>query len=235
MSVSSLRRDAVGYFKASQPVGDARLGSYVDLSPDGYNFVTVAPGDYVIENGAEHDGVIYVFRRGSNGAWTERARLITPIPPYLDSHNTPLNMQVTMSGSGNTVAVGLPDYLHQASDANAGEVQVFQWSGASWKRTPVPRVSSSVFGRRVQLSASGLTLRAVSYPRPEIRPPGCHLQVGQWGLAKRTHHHRQDEHGILRLPRLQSRRLDAGPALHAPQRAAIRSSTFAPGPATTGQ
>ena len=158
VSVSSLRRDAVGYFKASSPSSYGEFGSSLDLSPDGYNFVAAAPGESDNENGVEHDGLVYVFRRGSKGVWTQRARLTTPVPPYVDSHDIPASMDVTISGSGNTVAVGLPDYLHQADDASAGEVQVFQWNGASWKRTQVPRVPAAVFGGTVQLSASGLTL-----------------------------------------------------------------------------
>src|SRR6188768_2415031 len=38
VSVSLLRRDAVGYFKASSPSGYGEFGSSLDLSPDGYNF-----------------------------------------------------------------------------------------------------------------------------------------------------------------------------------------------------
>src|SRR5688500_17503882 len=37
VSVSSLRRDAVGYFKAAAPRAGALFGASTDISPDGYN------------------------------------------------------------------------------------------------------------------------------------------------------------------------------------------------------
>jgi hypothetical protein len=155
VSVSSLRLDAVGYFKPSQDDQDY-FGGQLDISTDGYNFVSAALGED--SHGEFNNGVAYLFRRGSNGVWTERARLTSTNAPYLDEHNVPLSVLATVSGTGNTVAVGIPDYLHQASDSDEGEVQVFQWNGASWVRTRVPRVSSGEFGTKVQLSDSGTTL-----------------------------------------------------------------------------
>src|SRR6185503_8140661 len=46
ISVSDLRRDAVGYFKASQSKERAFLGQEVDLSSNGYNLVATAPGEF---------------------------------------------------------------------------------------------------------------------------------------------------------------------------------------------
>jgi hypothetical protein len=178
VSVSSLRLDAVGYFKASQPQQYADFGSQLDISPDGYNFVSAAIGD---PNDVDNGGIAYVFRRGSNGVWTERARLTSTNPPYLDEHNIPLSADVTVNATGNTVAIGIPDYLHQPSDSNMGEVQVFQWNGASWVRTRVPRVASWQFGTKVQLSDAGTTL-AVGLVTQQQEPEAAiyKLTNGAW-------------------------------------------------------
>src|SRR3954471_13821972 len=48
ISVSALRRDAVGYFKASQPKENAFLSREVALSSDGYNLVATAPGEVTL-------------------------------------------------------------------------------------------------------------------------------------------------------------------------------------------
>ena len=46
VSVSSLRRDAVGLLQGGRAKGrGARFGASTNLSPDGYNFVTAAPGE----------------------------------------------------------------------------------------------------------------------------------------------------------------------------------------------
>jgi hypothetical protein len=159
VSVSLLRRDAVGYFKPAQPLINQQFGDDVALTPDGYNFVAAAPGD-VIQSGSSSraGGAIYVFRRGGDGAWFQRARLTPTIPPFLDES---INyMSVGISASGNTVAVGMPNYLHEEFDENAGEVQVFHWNGTSWGRARVPRVAAYYFGEWVALSDSGYTLAA---------------------------------------------------------------------------
>src|SRR3954471_3578 len=43
LSVSDLRREAVGYFKSSQPQNYGNFGYSTDLSPDGYTLATTAP------------------------------------------------------------------------------------------------------------------------------------------------------------------------------------------------
>ena len=75
VSVSGLRREAVGYFKAGQSKLKAYFGSAIDLSPDGYNLVVSAPGEVTQTGGGSAGGAVYTFRRGSNGKWIQRARL----------------------------------------------------------------------------------------------------------------------------------------------------------------
>ena len=158
--MSSLRLDAVGYFKTSNTTWFQQFGLDVDLSPDGYNFVAAAPGETVASTGND-SGAVYVFRR-TNGVWTQRARLTPAAPPYQDS-NQYKEQSVAIDASGNTVAVGLGVFEHiQSNDPGRGEVEVFHWNGTTWTHVLVPRVPSSVFGDWVELADSGLTL-AVGY------------------------------------------------------------------------
>jgi hypothetical protein len=158
--VSSLRLNAVGYFKTSNTMSFQQFGSDVDLSPDGYNFVAAAAGETVSGSGND-SGAVYVFRR-TNGVWTQRARLTPLAPPYQDSNHYK-EQSVAIDASGNTVAVGLGVFEHiQSNDPGRGEVEVFHWNGTTWTHVLVPRVPSSVFGDWVELADSGSTL-AVGY------------------------------------------------------------------------
>jgi hypothetical protein len=158
VSVSSLRLDAVGYFKPAQPSIAQEFGADVDLSPNGYNFVSLAPGESTGQSDPTHPaGAIYVFRRGSNGAWFQRARLTPTVAPFNGDFAN--YMKGSISGNGDTVAVGISNYLHEEMDPNQGEVQVFHWNGTSWLRTSVPRVPGATpFGNSVALSESGSIL-----------------------------------------------------------------------------
>jgi hypothetical protein len=158
VSVSGLRRDAVGYFKSSQPESEAMFGATGDLSPDGYNFVAAAPNEGATEtSGYLYGGAAYVFRRGSDGKWFQRARF--------DVHNKSnamdgISVLTATSGSGNTVAVALQNYAHGTQQDPRGEVDVYHANSGSGTYTPtrVPRLAVSEFGESVALSESGSIL-----------------------------------------------------------------------------
>ena len=150
ISVSGLRRDAVGYFKADVSTSYMEFGADTDISPDGRNFVTVATGV---------DGV-YVFQRGSTGDWQQRARLQLPQP--VDSIDSDEKMFVRTSADGNTVVVGIPNYLRvyldeESYDDVSGEVFVFQFNGTSWVRSRLPAGAGGRggFGNWVSVSDAG--------------------------------------------------------------------------------
>jgi hypothetical protein len=167
VSVSDLRLNAVGYFKTSNTMSSQRFGDDVDLAPDGYNFVAAAPGER-LSNTVNHSGEVYVFRR-TNGAWTQRARLTPVVPPYQDSNHY-VQQSVAISASGDTVAVGLPEFLHiQSNDPARGEVEVFHWNGTAWTHVLVPRVPSSVFGDWVEIADSGTRSPWATVRRVSIR------------------------------------------------------------------
>jgi hypothetical protein len=161
VSVSNLRLDAVGYFKSSQPQAEAMFGATGDLSPDGYNFVVAAPQENVAEVGAFFDGgAAYVFRRGSDGKWFQRARL--DVHDYVFAYDG-TDVNVATSGSGNTVAVALQTYSTTSGDQPGlpqGEVDVYRAKpgSGSYTRTRIPRPDVDRFGTSVALSESGSIL-----------------------------------------------------------------------------
>jgi len=155
VSVSSLRRLAVGYFKPAETRIGLRFAADTDLSANALNFVSAAPNDVIASSsGARPGGAIYTFRR-SAGIWRQRARLVPTIPPFIDGTNV---MKVAMSADGNTVALGMPNYFHQEFDQQSGEVFVFHFNGSKWLRTRIRAGSRGQFGRWVGLSDAGDTL-----------------------------------------------------------------------------
>jgi hypothetical protein len=136
VSVSNLRRDAVGYFKADVATSHQGFGSDTDLSPDGLNFVAAAPGQLTSSSGVPP--AVYVFRRNSAGEWQQRARLLPPVPPVRSFDDT--RMTVRISADANTVVLGMPNYLREAVEEGSpedvsGEVFVFHFDGTSWIRS----------------------------------------------------------------------------------------------------
>ena len=150
VSVSGLRREAVGYFKAGQSKLKAYFGSAIDLSPDGYNLVVSAPGEVTQTSGGSAGGAVYTFRRGSNGKWIQRARL----EPHATSRGDYVSLDVAISGSGNTVAVGQGSDVAGATN-KSGQVDVFSLKNNVWTRTRIPRLASADTFSGVQLSESG--------------------------------------------------------------------------------
>jgi hypothetical protein len=171
--VASLRRDAVGYFKPAQTVTGARFAADTDMSDDGINFVSAAPGESIAASGGSRaGGAIYVFRR-LGGTWTQRARLEPTIPPFIDGSN---EMKVAISDNGQTVALGMPNYLHSEFDEQSGEVFVFHWNGSRYLRTRIYAGSRGHFGRWVGINAAGDTLAVAhgEYSNPAL-PPGVFI------------------------------------------------------------
>jgi hypothetical protein len=156
-SVSNLRLDAVGYFKASSSKANARFGASTDLSPDGYKMVAAAPGETTTTGGTTRGGAVYVFRRSSDGTWHQRTRLAIDNVAYA-SEGVALN--VAVSGSGYTVAVSTPNTLAEPGTAQEGAVYVYYSNGGPWSKTQIPRphLVSNKLGTSVALSESGYVL-----------------------------------------------------------------------------
>jgi hypothetical protein len=159
VSVSSLRRDAVGYFKAATSASYHSFGSDTDLTPDGLNFVTVARGELTDASGYPA-GAVYLFRRGNDGEWSQRARLLPPVAPFHSGEDNV--MKVRISADGNTVVLGMPNYYREAVDVGSpdnvsGEVFVFHFNGTSWVRSRLYGAAGSrgSFGGWVSINDAG--------------------------------------------------------------------------------
>ncbi|HET9474213.1 MAG TPA: hypothetical protein VFO82_09985, partial [Steroidobacteraceae bacterium] len=177
ISVSSLRRFAVGYFKPAETQIGLRFGADTDIAANGLNFVSAAPGELIASSsGPRAGGAIYVFRR-SAGVWIQRARLVPTIPPFIEASNV---MKVAMSADGNTVALGMPNYFHEEFDERSGEVFVFRFNGSSWVRTRLPAIARGAFGRWVALNDAGDTL---AIARGEALDPPVPRRVDIYKLA----------------------------------------------------
>jgi hypothetical protein len=158
VSVSDLRRDAVGYFKASQPKRSALLGDEVDLSSDGYNLVATAPGEATATTETVDGGTVYVYKRKSDGSWFQRGRFEMHDHELGIDPSPFVELKVAISLSGNTVAVGMPQRTHDPDDGYVGEVDVFRIKNGVWTRTRIPHGPPAYFGQSVALSDDGYTL-----------------------------------------------------------------------------
>ena len=159
ISVSNLRRDSVGYFKAAASTSYLRFGGDTDVTPDGLNFVASASGEYT-GSGPFQTGALYVFRRGSNGQWFQRARLVPPVAPFATGEENTMN--VGISADGNTVVLGMPNYQREYVDEESyddvnGQVFVFHFNGTSWVRSRLYAGAGSrgSFGKWVSISDAG--------------------------------------------------------------------------------
>jgi len=157
ISVYNLRRDAVGYFKAGESKAGAKFGSTLDLAPDGYSLVVAAPGEVTSTASPPVGGGVYVFRRGGDTKWSQRARLDINARGTADVPGV-VGLSVAVSGSGNTVAVGSSDTVTQGTlPKDRGQVDVFFRKNNVYTRTRIPRPDVDFFGN-VQLSESGYVL-----------------------------------------------------------------------------
>ncbi len=171
------------YIKASNSGMDDTFGGSVALSSDGNTMAVGAQnedsnasgvdGDET-NDGATNSGAVYVFARGTGGAWTQQA--------YLKASNTDADpefaedffgLSVAISADGNTLAVGATREDSVATGVNgdetdnsarfAGAVYVFtRDTGGVWTQQAYVKASNTdavdFFGRSVALSADGNTL-----------------------------------------------------------------------------
>ena len=178
----------IGYFKASNTGADDRFGNAVSLSDDGNTLAVGAPRedssstgvDGEQGGGASNSGAVYVFTR-SAGTWSQQA--------YIKASNTGASdyfgWSVSLSGDGNTLAVGAPyedsdstgvngiEYNSSATDS--GAVYVFTRNNDTWSQQAYIKASNTdgsaapqdsfgdEFGWSVSLSDDGNTLAVGAY------------------------------------------------------------------------
>jgi hypothetical protein len=164
------------YLRASNAEAGDSLGVSVAISLDGNTIVSGSLDEDCLctgvnPRGGENDrasdtsaGAVYVFVRNGN-AWTQQA--------YIKASNTGkedwFGSRLTMSGDGNTIAVGgqLEDSVakgingkqNDESAQEAGAVYIFSRSGATWNQTHYLKGSNTEafdeFGSSVSLSRDG--------------------------------------------------------------------------------
>ena len=170
------------YLKASNTEAGDWFGCAVSLSGDGN---TLAVGAYVegsnatgmngngTNNSALGSGAVYLFNF-TGGAWGQQA--------YLKASNTGtgdnFGFSVGLSFNGNTLAVGAPGELSNASgvngnqadnslSANGGAVYVFDRSGITWSQKSYVKATNpdamDYFGIALGLSSDGNTLAVGAY------------------------------------------------------------------------
>jgi hypothetical protein len=171
------------YIKASNSGVDDTFGGSVALSSDGNTMAVGAQnedsntsgvdGDET-NDGATNSGAVYVFARGTGGAWTQQA--------YLKASNTDADpafaedffgLSVAISADGSTLAVGATREDSIATGVNgdetdnsvqfAGAVYVFtRDTGGVWTQQAYVKASTAdvvdFFGRSVAVSADGDTM-----------------------------------------------------------------------------
>ena len=164
------------YVKASNTGAGDGFGSAVALSADG-NTLAVgagpedgaltgvtsgAPNNTFTGDGASSAGAVYVFFR--NGTWSQQA--------YIKASNTNagdgFGLALSLSGDGNTLAVGAPFEQSNGSSqtdnsaANAGAAYVFTRSGTAWAQVAYLKAPNAetqdLFGFSVAVSGDGGTI-----------------------------------------------------------------------------
>ena len=180
------------YVKASNTDEADFFGNFVSLSDDGNTLAVAAPfedSNSTGVGGAQGDvndnfdaGAVYVFTRSSTGTWSQQA--------YIKASNTDKDDQfghsVSISGDGNTLAVGAPEEDSNSTGVggaqgdvndnfNAGAVYVFTRSSTTWSQQAYIKASNTdsgdQFGTAVSLSGDGNTL-AVGAPYEDSNSTG---------------------------------------------------------------
>lgn len=164
------------YIKASNAESDDQFGQSVSLSENGSTLTVGAIGEdsHAIGIGGNQDnntagnsGAVYVFSRSSS-TWSQQA--------YIKSSNSELSdffgIDVSLSGNGNTLAVGAINEDSNAtgiggnqadnSMSSAGAAYIFSRSGSTWSQQAYVKASNTElddsFGLHVSLSKGGDTL-----------------------------------------------------------------------------
>lgn len=170
------------YIKASNPSADDYFGNRVSLSNDGNTLAVGAFGEDSnatsingdgTNNSASDAGAAYVYTR-SGSTWTQEA--------YIKSSNSEINdhfgIRVSLSGDGNTLAVGAfgeqGDSASTLSTPNnnagpdTGAVYIYTRSAPNtWTESAYLKASNAdigdYFGARLSLNKDGNTLAIVAY------------------------------------------------------------------------
>ncbi len=153
------------YLKTANPTEEHAFGTAVGLDANGNTLAVGAPG--------EDSGAVYVFTR-NGGTWNPQARVLPGNPGNGDGFGTVLSL----SGEGNTLAVGAPGEDGSAAglggdgnddgETDSGAAYVFTrdggdaWTNIAYVKSVIPSAGDR-FASALQLDGTGATL-AVGAP-----------------------------------------------------------------------
>ena len=170
------------YIKASNTGAGDYFGHSLALADDGNTLAVGAPNEDSDAKGVNGDennnnainsGAVYVFARNAAGAWSQQA--------YIKASNTrsgyAFGNVVTLSGDGNTLAVGSPYESSEAKGVNgdesnhqsigSGAVYVFTRDVITWSQKAYIKASNTesrdFFGSALDISDDGATLAVGAY------------------------------------------------------------------------
>ena len=181
------------YIKASNAESGDHFGNNVALSNDGNTLAVAAYWESsaatgvngnAADNSLSQAGAVYIFTR-SGGAWSQQAYLKASNTGNAGGGDAPgdgdqFGTSLTISGDGNTVAVGAITEDSSASTINgnqeddsaasAGAVYVFARTGTNWVQqayvkapTPAEFTNGDLFGYSVSLTGDGNMLAVGVY------------------------------------------------------------------------
>ena len=175
--VSGTLDSAVGYIKASNPMGRDEFGRSVSLSADGTTMAVAAAGQTSSAPlSGRMIGQVYVFVRNGE-IWQQQAVLdASNLEDRPDGDSDLFGFDVSLSADGNTVAVGafredsvatgIDGNQDDNSTRNSGAVYVFVRNGEIWRQQAYVKASNTDrndhFGSEVSLNADGNTLAVVA-------------------------------------------------------------------------
>jgi hypothetical protein len=168
------------YVKASNGDPDDNFGDSVVLSEDGARLVVAAGGEDSsatgidgdqTDNSAENSGAVYVFDHDGTD-WLQTAYVKASNTDAFDAFGGTRGNQLSLSGDGNTFAVGAYNEQSNAAGVNGdqnnnsadrtGAAYVFRFDGTEWFQWAYIKASNSLdvyrFGYKVELSSDGATL-----------------------------------------------------------------------------
>jgi len=172
------------YVKASNTGENDQFGFAVSLSADGNTMAVSAVYEdssakgingNQSDNSTAQSGAVYVFTRTGNN-WTQQAYIKASNTGEQEDGDT-FGYTISLSGDGNTLAVGAPSEDSAATDINgnqadnsasgAGAVYVFARSGSTWSqqayvKSPTAR-ANALFGYSVSLDSTANTLAAGAF------------------------------------------------------------------------
>jgi len=138
--------------EASDAQSGDNFGYAVSISSDGNTAIVGAPYE---DTSASQAGAAYVFTR-SGSTWTEQQILRASNGGGDDNFGT----SVSVSGDGNTVAVGAPQ--EDTTGGDAGAVYVFTRSGSTWTQQQLVQgtdvAANDQTGSSVALNSDGTVL-----------------------------------------------------------------------------